>query len=113
MILFLHKKNCLGQSFMEFTALMMIIVGALISVQMYFKRGVQGRWKSAVEEMTEELYDPRFTESNMLYQTKADSVVEIFTATDSDGKLQTIRTDRTNSTDTRHGYTAIGGYFQE
>ena len=103
------NQNRAGQTIMEFTAMFMIIVGALVAVQVYFKRGIQGRWKTAMEEMSEELYDPRFTDSNVIYRTASNAVVEITTIIDGT-TMWTMRTDHTNAIDTRTGRTLIGGY---
>lgn len=98
-----------GQTTIEFAVLIMIIIGALIAAQVYFKRGIQGRWKASVDEIAEELYDPRFTDSNVFYRTASNSVVEVTTIVDAT-LLWTMRTDETNSIDTRSGTTLIGGY---
>ena len=49
MFKFLRKKK--GQSTLEYAVLMVIIVGALLSIQMYLKRGLQGRLKSATDDI--------------------------------------------------------------
>ncbi len=40
-----------GQSTMEYAVLIIIIVGALLAVQVYIKRGVQGRMKSSADDI--------------------------------------------------------------
>ena len=39
---------------MEYAILIIIIIGALISIQVYIKRGVQGRLKSAADDIGEQ-----------------------------------------------------------
>jgi hypothetical protein len=51
----LNKKK--GQSTMEYAVLIIIIVGALLAVQVYIKRGVQGRMKSSADDIGEQ-YSP-------------------------------------------------------
>jgi hypothetical protein len=43
-----HKK---GQSTLEYAILIIIIIGALLSIQVYIKRGVQGRLKQASDDI--------------------------------------------------------------
>lgn len=40
-----------GQSTLEYAILIIIIIGALLSIQVYIKRGVQGRLKSATDDI--------------------------------------------------------------
>jgi len=105
----LKKSKMVGQSSVEMAVLFMVVIGALLCAQMYFKRGIQGRWKTAVDEMSDELYDPFLTDSDVTYRTAANSIVAIVTTEDATGSL-TIRTDQTNSLDTRSGTKLIGGY---
>lgn len=46
---FLNKKK--GQSTLEYAILIIIIIGALLSIQVYIKRGVQGRLKQATDDI--------------------------------------------------------------
>lgn len=40
-----------GQSTLEYAVLIIIIIGALLSLQTYIKRGIQGRLKSATDDI--------------------------------------------------------------
>lgn len=46
---FFRKKK--GQSTLEYAILIIIIIGALLSIQVYIKRGIQGRLKSATDDI--------------------------------------------------------------
>jgi len=105
----LKQKTTDGQSSIEMAVLLIVVMGALLTAQMYFKRGIQGRWKTAVDEMSDELYDPFSADSDVTYSTAANSVVTIVTMEDVSGTV-TIRTDQTNSLDARSGIKRIGGY---
>jgi cytoskeletal protein RodZ len=48
---YLNKRRKKGQSTLEYAILIIIIVGALLSIQVYIKRGVQGRLKSAADDI--------------------------------------------------------------
>ncbi len=49
MLTYLNQKR--GQSTLEYAVLVVIIIGALLSIQFYIKRGVQGRLKSAADDI--------------------------------------------------------------
>jgi cytoskeletal protein RodZ len=51
MLNYLNKKRKKGQSTLEYAILVIIIIGALLSIQVYIKRGVQGRLKSAADDI--------------------------------------------------------------
>ncbi len=44
-------KNKKGQSTLEYAILIVIIIGALLSIQVYIKRGVQGRLKQSTDDI--------------------------------------------------------------
>lgn len=56
MFKFLRKKKK-GQSTLEYAVLIIIVIGALLSIQTYIKRGVQGRLKSASDDIGDQ-YSP-------------------------------------------------------
>ncbi|MBF0386479.1 MAG: hypothetical protein HQL20_01325 [Candidatus Omnitrophica bacterium] len=45
------KKNSKGQSTLEYAILIIIIIAALLSLNTYVKRGVQGRLRSATDDI--------------------------------------------------------------
>lgn len=49
MFKFLRKKK--AQSTLEYAVLIIIVIGALLSIQMYLKRGIQGRMRSASDDI--------------------------------------------------------------
>jgi len=49
MFKFLRKMK--GQSTLEYAVLIIIVIGALLSIQVYIKRGVQGRLRSATDDI--------------------------------------------------------------
>ena len=44
-------KNRKGQSTLEYGVLIALVVGGLITMQLYMKRGVQGRLRSATDDI--------------------------------------------------------------
>jgi len=57
MFKYLNKKRQRGQSTVEYAILIIIVIGALLSIQVYIKRGIQGRLKSASDDIGEQ-YSP-------------------------------------------------------
>ncbi|MGE0267833.1 MAG: hypothetical protein AB7S78_05205 [Candidatus Omnitrophota bacterium] len=51
MLKYFNKNRKKGQSTLEYAILIIIIIGALLSIQVYIKRGVQGRLKSAADDI--------------------------------------------------------------
>jgi len=51
MFKYLNKRWKRGQSTLEYAVLIIIIIGALLSIQVYIKRGVQGRLKQASDDI--------------------------------------------------------------
>lgn len=51
MFKYLNNKRKKGQSTLEYAVLIIIIIGALLSIQVYIKRGIQGRLKSATDDI--------------------------------------------------------------
>lgn len=49
MLKFLRKRK--AQSTLEYAVLIIIVIGALLSIQMYIKRGVQGRLRQASDDI--------------------------------------------------------------
>jgi uncharacterized protein (UPF0333 family) len=57
MFKYLNKRRKKGQSTLEYAILIIIIIGALLSVQVYIKRGIQGRLKSATDDIGDQYSD--------------------------------------------------------
>ena len=55
MFKFLRKIK--GQSTLEYAVLIIIIIGALLSIQVYIKRGLQGRLKSSADDIGDQYSD--------------------------------------------------------
>ena len=51
MFTYLNKRRKKGQSTLEYAVLIIIIIGALLSIQVYIKRGIQGRLKGATDDI--------------------------------------------------------------
>ncbi len=65
-----HKKN--AQSTLEYAVLIVIIIAALIAVQAYIKRGVQGRMKSSADDIGDQ-FSPGNTNAIKTTKTSANT----------------------------------------
>ncbi len=95
-----------GQSIVEFTVLLVIVIGVFIAMQFYVKRGIQGRWKSSLDDFGEQ-YDPRLTNANMVTRILSNSSMQLQTIPDVTG-YWTRRIDNSQSLTTMNGSTAVG-----
>ncbi len=97
-----------GQTTLEYVVLLIIVMGALLAISNYFKRGLQGRWKAAIDDMGEQ-YDPRTADSSIRHTLTQNTNTVIITMNDVGG-YWTQRTDSSLSTDRKTGNVTIGAY---
>ena len=69
MIGYLNKKR--GQSTLEYAVLVVVVVAALISIQVYVKRGIQGRMKSSADDIGDQ-FSPGNTNAIIAQKTHSD-----------------------------------------
>jgi len=78
MFKYFNKKRKKGQSTLEYAILIVIIIGALLSIQVYIKRGIQGRMRSATDDIGDQFspgntnYIETIRTSSGTYDTFAD-----------------------------------------
>jgi len=110
----MHSRK--GQTILEYTVILIIILGVMITMKDYVKRGIQGRWKSSTDDMGEQ-YDPQSVNSEINYSTQSNSttVVQVINAMyqppsanqPQEGQW-TNRIDSSNSLETKTGFTQVG-----
>ncbi len=94
-----------GQLAVEYVVILTIVVGALLAMQMYFKRGIQGRIKSSTDSVGEQ-YDPLTTDGS-IRQTVSGETVTTISVQDTDVGRQTMRSDTSVLTETKSGFTRV------
>jgi len=67
MLIKLRKK--IAQSTLEYAVLAVVVIGALLSIQAYLKRGIMGKMKSSTDDISAEQYDPEKTTYNKTTHT--------------------------------------------
>ena len=97
-----------GQSAMEYLVLVTIIMAALISGGVYFKRGLQGRWKSATDDLGDQ-YDMMNMNTDIVHSLRSDTETRITTQATGTGVV-TMRDDQTNSVEAKGGHTSTGAF---
>jgi Flp pilus assembly pilin Flp len=92
-----------AQSTLEYALIVAVVVGALLAMQVYVKRGLQGRLKSATDDIGDQ-YSPGYTESVITVDIESES-----TETLEDG-VTSIESDTTQERDET---TEIADYTDE
>ena len=85
MLQYLNQKR--GQSTLEYAVLIVVIIGALLTIQVYIKRGVQGRLKSAADDIGDQYSDGNTNSIKHVYRNS--STQESFNAGNSVSQIGT------------------------
>ena len=106
------KLNRKAQSILEYTILVIIVIGVFVAMNQYIKRGIQGRWKSATDDFGDQ-YDPRLANGVTKYTTVANSstTVETINGIDPDTGVDgswTNRVDESHSVEKKTGNMTVG-----
>lgn len=102
------RKIAKGQTAIELTLLLVLVIAAFLAIQNYVKRGIQGRWKDAVDDLGDQ-YDPR-TAITSVTETMTSSTNTQIIAIEEAGGFWTMRTDDSSSVETRVGNMDVGSY---
>jgi uncharacterized protein (UPF0333 family) len=94
MMMHLTKKR--GQSTLEYAILIIVIIAALISIQTYIKRGVQGRLKSATDDIGDQ-FSPGNTNAIMAERTHSNTAQEFGVKGQGISSTKILGTETTNS----------------
>ena len=95
-----------GQSLLEYSILLIILLAVFLSMQSYVKRGIQGRWKASVDNLGDQ-YDPRTANSKKEYTLNSASRSVLYTVQQTGG-FETRREDTSSSSETKDGQTTVG-----
>jgi len=110
----MHSRK--GQTILEYTVILIILLGVMIAMKDYVKRGIQGRWRSSADEISDQ-YDPQAVNSEINYSTESNSIsiVQVLNAqyvptgaTQPQEGQWTNRIDLSNSWETKSGFTQVG-----
>lgn len=94
-----------AQTTLEFMIILAVVVGALLCMQTYIKRGLQGKLRATVDELGEQ-YDPANTTGDITVEVNKDTTTTVDTDPDTSKQTttETIHTDQ----EKRYGYEVVG-----
>ncbi|MDI6758180.1 MAG: hypothetical protein QMD94_00670 [Candidatus Omnitrophota bacterium] len=69
-------KYCFSQSTMEYALLLGIIAAAIVGMQIYIKRGIQGRIRDLANQISEDQYEAGTTNSSSTTTQKGGTTYE-------------------------------------
>jgi Flp pilus assembly pilin Flp len=64
----MRRSGSKGQTTLEYAVLLAIVAGALIAMQVYLKRGIQGRIRDMADQISPTQYEQGRTASNYVTQ---------------------------------------------
>ena len=103
----MNKK---GQSMIEYIMLLTIIIGVIVAMGNYIKRGFSGKWKAALDGMGDQ-YDPRVAISNIQHDLQSTTNTDIVIVQDAaSGGYYTSRRDTSRMVETKTGSITISSY---
>ena len=102
------KAGGKAQSTIEYATLIAIVIGVFLAAGPYVKRGIQGRWKAATDDVGDQ-YDPRTSNTLIrhLLISNQEMRISVVNQTNPSG-VWTNRTDISNTTETKQGDVIIG-----
>ncbi len=105
-------KDKKAQSTLEFAVVIMCVVAALLAMQIYLKRGMQGKLKQAADELGS-AYSPGNTYSDTWIE-QSSKVTTTVTTEDDHGSLATTSKIEYSAdepdTERRHGWEKVGSF---
>jgi len=104
----MKKMNKSGQSIIEYTIIITIVIAAFIMMGSYIKRGLQGRFKASIDNMGEQ-YDPYEGDIDIIHQTQGNTTTVIMRM-DDPGGWWTKRVDNSITVEGKAGYMSTAGY---
>lgn len=99
-----------AQSILEYSVVIIVIIAALLSMQVYIKRGMQGRWKEAVDQVGEQ-YDPSTTKGIVTHHMEMNAYTDVSAQSGVSGGETgyfSMRTDSQNTVETQSGTVTTG-----
>ncbi len=70
------RLNKRAQSTLEYAVVIAIVVAALIAMQVYIKRGLQGRWKQAADDVGQQ-FSPSYTNTSYTTNSSVNSTENV------------------------------------
>lgn len=90
--------------------IVIIIIGVMVAMKDYVKRGIQGRWKSAADDIGDQ-YDPTWINANIDFSTQVNAISTVTVVNQTVNGVQgqwTNREDLSNTVETKTGSSQVG-----
>lgn len=100
-----------GQVSLEFAILLVSIVAALLAMQAYIKRSVQGKLRQSADELGGQ-YDPNTTESLMTASLESDVTTYVLPVQTTNGTATETTTVINKEIEERHGEEVVGSFAE-
>jgi len=109
-----RKNNQRAQSTLELALLFIIIAAALLTAVVYVKRSIQGRLRSAADDIGEQ-YSPALMNAETTIQTDSRTDTAVAVEPEKEGTIDAASTTTTitKETTTRTGHQELGEYKDE
>jgi len=102
----MFKKR--AQSTIELSMLIIIVIGVCLAAGPYVKRGIQGRWKAAADDLGDQ-YDPRTSDTMIRHVLISNQEMRIRMVNQTNpGGVWTNRTDISDTMEFKQGEVIIG-----
>lgn len=105
----MKRLSIKAQSLLEYAVLIIVIVVALLSSQVYIKRALQGRWRQAMDNVGEQ-YDYASTFGDTFLYTQSNTISKSNLINNEAGEGWINRVDTTNAVENRIGSETVTGY---
>ena len=106
------RNNRKAQSTLELALIFILIAVALMSMSVFIKRAVQGRIRSAADDIGEQ-YSPALVDSEITTQTDSRTESNVTVEQESSIDAASRTTTTTQETTTRQGQERLGEYKDE
>ena len=101
-----------GQTLIEYTILLVVVIAMLVVMKNYVKRAFQGRWKESVDGLGQQ-YDPKQANArirHMIQTNSSTSVSSLFAQSGGTSGGRTKRVDSVNTVEERTGTMRLDNY---
>lgn len=105
----MFNLNKRGQSTLEYAVIIAVIVGALLAIQVYIKRGIQGRLKQASDDIGDQ-FSPGASTYDYNTTTTTRSTESTTPFHTYEGEDVSLTTSTVNQTQNRTGTEFVSGY---
>jgi len=97
-----------AQSTLEYALVIFAIIAALLAMQVYMRRGLQGKMRSSADELSVQQYEPKNTVSDITTTQMSDITTKSETTEDDERYNTTTTTIINSQTESRSGSETVG-----